>query len=270
MLIVEEKAIGREVGVYNLEGEVVEKISLPEVFFAPIRRDLIRRAVLALQTSRRQPKGTDPEAGERTTAESWGVGHGIARVPRIKGSSRAALAPNTVGGRRAHPPKVEKKIKEKINKKEKKLAFISALAAVADRMFVKMRGHVIDDIKELPLVVLDDFEKIEKAKDLKGVFKKLGVWDDVMRAYKGVRIRSGRGKMRGRKYKKPKSVLIIVSGNAPIFRAGRNFPGVDIKDVNSVNVEDLAPGGDPGRLTVFTVSALKTIGERYGDIVVAG
>jgi len=267
MLLLEE-IVEKEVDIYNLEGNTVGKIKLPKVFYVPIRKDIIRRAVLALQTSRLQPKGTDPEAGERTTAESWGVGRGVARVPRIKGSSRAALAPNVVGGRRAHPPRVEKKIKERINKKEKIVAFLSALSATANKDFVRLRGHIVDDINDLPIIVEDDLENIEKSKDLREFFKKIGLWNDVFRAYKNVRVRAGRGKMRGRKYKKPKSVLIVVSKTAPIFKAGRNFPGVEIKDVYSLNVEDLAPGGDPGRLTLFTVSAIRKIEERYGDKIV--
>ena len=92
--------------VYDLEGKVVGEVELPRVFLTPVRHDLIRRAVLAIETSRLQPKGTDPLAGKRTSAESWGVGHGVARVPRIKGGSRAARVPQAVGGRRAHPPVV--------------------------------------------------------------------------------------------------------------------------------------------------------------------
>ncbi len=267
MFLIEE-GIDKEVGIYNLEGEIVRRVKLPKIFLFPIRKDVIRRAVLALQTSRLQPKGTDPEAGERTTAESWGVGRGVARVPRIKGSSRAALAPNVVGGRRAHPPRVEKKIRERINKKERIYAFLSALAATANKDFVKSRGHIIDNLENLPIIVEDDLENIDKSKDLREFFKKVGVWDDVFRAYKNVRVRAGRGKTRGRKYKKPKSVLIVVSQSSPIFKAGRNFPGVDIKDVYSLNVEDLAPGGVPGRLTMFTFSTLKKVEERYGDRVV--
>ncbi|RLF13504.1 MAG: 50S ribosomal protein L4, partial [Thermoprotei archaeon] len=87
--------------VYDLEGKVTGEVELPPVFDTPVRPDLIQRSFLASLTAKIQPQGRDPMAGKRTTAESWGVGYGIARVPRVKGGVRAALAPMTVGGRRA-------------------------------------------------------------------------------------------------------------------------------------------------------------------------
>lgn len=266
MSVVSEIKLVEEVSVYDLEGSEVKKIKLPSVFKTPVRIDLIRRAVLALRTSRLQPKGTDPLAGLRTTAESWGVGHGIARVARIKGGSRAARVVQAVGGRRAHPPKVEKKIREKINRKEKRLALMSAIAATAYEYFIRRRGHVVDNVKSIPVVVTDDFQKVQKTSEVREIMKKLGVWDDVERAQNGKRIRAGKGKMRGRRYKIPKSVLIIVGQDEGIVKAARNLPGVDIATVDVLNVEHLAPGGEPGRLTIYTVSALESLAKKFGEM----
>jgi len=253
-----------EVGVYNLEGERVATVRLPRVFNMLVRPDLIRKAFLALRTSRLQPKGADPLAGERTTAESWGVGYGVARVPRIKGGRRAALVPMAVGGRKAHPPKVEKRIHERINRKEKRLALFSAIAATAYRFFVQTRGHKIDNVKELPIIVTDELEELSKTSDVRQVFEALGIWEDVERARKRVRIRAGKGKMRGRRYKKPKSVLIVVGKDRGIGKAARNMVGVDVVEARNLNVELLAPGGHPGRLTVYTQSALAVLEEKLG------
>lgn len=253
-----------KVPIYTLDGGKDGEIELPRIFETPVRKDLIRRAVLALRTSRLQPKGTDPLAGLRTTAESWGVGHGVARVARIKGGSRAARVVQAVGGRRAHPPKVEKVIWERINKKEKRLAVLSALAATTSKKFVEERGHVIGDV-ELPVVVEDKLEELGKTREVKEVLEKLGVWGDVLRAKKGKRVRAGRGKMRGRRYKVPKSVLIVVGEDKGIVRAARNLPGVDVATADVLNVEHLAPGGVPGRLAVYTVSAIKKLEERFGE-----
>ncbi|HKM49667.1 MAG TPA: 50S ribosomal protein L4, partial [Candidatus Bathyarchaeia archaeon] len=90
--------------VYDPEGVSVGKLELPQFFDAPLRLDLIRRAVVAIQSATFQPQGRDPMAGMRTTAESIGVGHAMARVPRVKGeryskSNLGALAPMTVKGR---------------------------------------------------------------------------------------------------------------------------------------------------------------------------
>lgn len=252
------------VKVLNLEGEAVKEIELPKVFKTPVRPDLIRRAFLAIKTARIQPQGRDPMAGKRTTARSLGVGLGIARVPRIKGSRRAALAPMTVGGRRAHPPTTEKKIRERINRKEKSLALKSAIAATAYKFFVKKRGHVVEEIELFPLVVTDDLEKLEKTAEVRDLLIKLGVWADVIRAKEGIRVRAGKGKMRGRRYKKPKSVLIVVGKKGSVLKAAKNLPGVDVALVDKLNVELLAPGGEPGRLTVWTEAAIEYLRRRWG------
>ena len=111
--------------IFDLKGESTGKIILPKIFSTPLRPDVIKRAVLAIQSSSIQPQGRDPMAGKRTTAESRGTGSAIARVPRIKGGSgRAAFAPSTVKGRQPHPPRAEKKILKSIPKKEAKLGII--------------------------------------------------------------------------------------------------------------------------------------------------
>ncbi len=68
--------------IFDLQGESTGKITLPTVFATPLRPDVIKRAVLAIQSSRIQPQGRDPMAGKRTTAESRGTGMAMARVPR--------------------------------------------------------------------------------------------------------------------------------------------------------------------------------------------
>lgn len=257
-----ELVVAHKVPVYNLQGESAGEVELPEVFRTPLRKDLIRRAFLSAFTARLQPKGTDPLAGLRTTAESLGVGHGIARVARIKGGLRAARVPQAVKGRRAHPPRAEKKLHERINKRERQLALMSAIAATAVRGLVESRGHVVPD-KPLPIVVEDSLEEVSRTSDLREVLRKLGLWEDVERAQDGTRVRAGKGKMRGRRYKVPVSVLIVVSKPDRILKAARNLPGVTVKSASTLSVLDLAPGGEPGRLTVYTVGALKEIGEKF-------
>src|SRR5512147_3097634 len=140
--------------IFNLQGKASGKIDLPDVFSTPLRPDVIKRAVLAIQSSRLQPQGRDPMAGKKTTAESRGTGSATARVPRIKGGSgRAAFAPSTVKGRQPHPPRAEKIILKQIPKKEAKLALTSGIAATAQKETVASRGHKIDNVAVLPLVV---------------------------------------------------------------------------------------------------------------------
>ena len=264
--------ITRVVAVYDLEGKPIKQIELPLIFNAPLRIDLIRRAFISAFTARIQPQGRDPLAGKRTTAESWGVGYGIARIPRVKGTrypkaGMGGFAPMTVGGRRTHPPKSEENVWERINKKERRLAIISAIAATADPELVKSRGHIISKVPQIPLIVSDELEKLSKAAEVREFFKKFGLWDDVERAKKGKKIRPGKGKFRGRRYKKKKGPLIVIANDQGIYKAARNFPGVDVVNVDNLSILHLAPGGHPGRLTIWIESAIERLKEKFSSIM---
>jgi len=248
-----------KVKVYGIDGSSKEEINLNEVFQTQFRPDLIRKSFNVMHSNKRQAYGPSKMAGLKHATASAGKGRGMSRVPRLTQGNRAALAPCVVGGRRAHPPTPEKNWKEKINKKEKKLAKNSALAALTDKEIVKKRGHKFDDKLTLPVIVEDKFEKIKKTKDVITALDKIGLYDDVLRATNGKHIRSGKGKTRGRKYKTPKSILII-SSNDTIKKSSKNLTGVDIVTPTNLNIEHLAPGGDPGRLTVISKSALKELG----------
>ena len=250
--------------VYSVDGNVVESIEVPAVFGTEFRPDLIRRSVLSSISSRSQPYGPNPLSGKRTSAESLGKNRGIARLPRMKsGPRRGAFVTQTVGGRRAHPPVVEKIIHEKINKKERRLALMSAIAASGKQDVVSARGHRVGAVKEFPLVVEDDLEKVRKTKETREIFKVIGIWDDILRA-REKKIRAGRGKARGRKYKKKKGPLVIVSRNQGIYLGARNHPGVDIVEVENLSTEDLAPGTEAGRLVIWTKSAIERLDALFG------
>jgi large subunit ribosomal protein L4e len=252
----------KKVSVYDLRGNVVSEIELPLIFNYPVRKDIIKRAVISALTARLQPKGRDPLAGKRRVGESWGINYGLARVPRLD-NGRAVIAPMTRGGRLAHPPRVDERLYERVNKKEKIIALVSALSATSEVTFVRSRGHIVNN-DTLPVVVVDDFEKVNITSEAKKVLEVLKLWDDVVRAKEGVRIRSGKGKMRGRRYKEPKSLLVIVSSkDVPAVRAFRNLPGVDVVAVDLLNVVHLAPGGVPGRLTLITTKALDMLSRRF-------
>jgi len=250
-----------KVNVYKTDGSSTEKIDLPEVFETAYRPDVIRKSFNVLHSNKRQPYGADPFAGTKHATASVGKGRGQSRVPRLTQGRTAALAPCVVGGRRAHPPKAERVWKEKMNKKEKILAKNSALAATADKEIVAKRGHKFDEKVTLPIVVDDKFDSIKKTKDMITSLDKIGIYDDVLRATNGKHIRAGKGKTRGRKYKTPKSILIVTTKD-DIGKSARNLTGLDVIKTNQINIEHLAPGGDAGRLTIFTISALK---EMRGD-----
>jgi large subunit ribosomal protein L4e len=256
-----------KVTLYSVKGKAKKKVELPGVFATEYRPDLIKRAVVALQSHRLQAYGSDPLAGKRTSAESWGPGHGVARVPRMKGSrypaaGRAAFVPMAVGGRRAHPPKVEKRIYEKINRKERLKAIASAIAATAKRELVLARGHLLPEKLELPLVVENAFEKLSRVNEVKEFLAALDLLNDVERASKR-KVRAGVGKRRGRRYKNRKSLLIVVGEDKGISRGARNLPGVEVVLARDLSAEHLAPGTHAGRLTLYTENALKVLEERF-------
>ena len=246
-----------ETTVVDLDGDDVEDIDLPEVFETAYRPDLVRRAVQAAQANRKQDYGSDDYAGMRTPAESQGSGRGMAHVPRENGTARRV--PQAVSGRRAHPPKAEKDRGLDINTKERKLAVRSAIAATTDAETVAERGHAFDDDVDLPVVVSDDFEDLVKTQEVVDVLETLGINDDIDRAEEAT-VRAGRGTTRGRKYNRATSVLFVTSEEPS--KAARNLAGADVTTAREVNAEDLAPGGDAGRLTVWTESAVAEVAER--------
>lgn len=248
-----------KINVYGTDGSVKEQITLPKVFQTAYRPDIIKKSFQVVHSNQRHPYGSDPLAGTRHAVASVGKGRGMSRVPRLTQGSAAALAPNVVGGRRAHPPKAVRNWKEKVNKKERALARNSALAATADKDIVQARGHAFTGDLTFPVVLDDAFEKLGKTKEVITVLEKLGLYDDILRSQNGTHIKAGKGKMRGRKYRTPKSLLIVMTKEAST-KGSKNLSGIDITTPAQLNIEHLAPGGTAGRLTIFTKSALAQIG----------
>ncbi len=252
----------------SADGEQKGQVELPSQFAEPIRTDLILRAVIALRSRHRHRYGAHPTAGKRASAKlsrrrrdyKGAYGHGISRVPRKILSHRGsrfnwvgAFAPGMVKGRRSHPPKSSKLWGEKINKKENRKAIRSAISATVAKDVVKQRGHLIPE--HYPFVVDHSIEQASKAKDVVAILNKFGFGKELERgAVK--KIRAGRGKSRGRPYKKKKSLLIVVGNDCQLVRAAPNIPGVDVVKVNELNAETLAPGAMPGRVTLWSESAL--------------
>jgi large subunit ribosomal protein L4e len=245
-------------------------IVLPDVFESVVREDLVRRAVHSARANRRQAYGhrehqgrRKPVAGMKHSVEWWGKGRGVSRIMRRSGSREGAENPHTRGGRRAHGPKVAKNWSQKMNTKERRAARDSALAATSQVEVVRSRGHRFDSEVSFPIVIegsegsIEEFDLNHGTQRFIAMMNAIGLGEDLVRARDGRSVRAGRGKMRGRRRKTPKSVLLVVSDNSSIGKAARNVPGVDVVVAKNLSAEHLAPGGDIGRLTVFTKEAVE-------------
>ena len=274
----DEMDAGRLQSVFDITVEDGSKVSLPDSFSQSVREDLVRDAIASSRANRRQAYGSRrhvgkrrPMSGMKHSVEWWGKGRGVSRIMRRTGQRRGAQNPHTLGGRRAHGPKVEKDWSRKLNRNERRLARNSALAATTNIEMVSGRGHrFAEEISSLPIVLGEYSENGEKidieafnlnggTRKVNAIFEALGLGDDLRRARDGRKIRAGKATMRGRVHKTPKSVLLVVASKDGLAKAARNLPGVDVVAAKDLSAEHLAPGGDLGRLTVFTKAAVEAL-----------
>jgi large subunit ribosomal protein L4e len=253
-----------KINVYDLDGKKKNLVDMPRIFNIKPRKDLIRKASEISFSKNKQVQGRNKRAGLRNTAKGWGTGHGISRAPRIKGSGfptarNVGRVPFAKGGRRAHPIKSEKVVNKKINKKVNKLSIISAISASGDLDWVKNRGHLIDKVPEIPLVIDDKIQTVKKTKLMYSILSELGLEDELVKVKVGKKIRGGKGKRRGRKYKNKKSILIVIKDDFGIVKASRNIPGVDVVKFENLSIANLAPGGLSGRLILWAQSAFNDL-----------
>lgn len=251
--------------VIGLDGKPSGQVDVPPVFETQLRPDVVKRVFWLVGSHALQPAGRDPMAGERTTAETHSppTGTGRSRIPRVKGerSARSGLAggvASVVKGRLPHPPRSEKVIHLKVNKKERHLATASAIAYTADLEAVKARGHKVGKLV-LPLVVSDDVETVEKTKELVAFLGKMDLGAELARVSNGVHRNSGMARLRGRAYRTGVGPLFVITNDRGLGKAASSIPGVGVSRVDSLSIVDLAPGGVPGRLTLWTESAVGSL-----------
>lgn len=257
--------------ILKLDGSEAGKARLPEQFSESYRPDMIKRAVESIWSHNRHPYGADPRAGKRYSARlskrrrkyRGSYGKGISRVQRKIVSRRGmqlnmvgAFIPGTVGGRRAHPAKAEKVWTRKINDKERRKAIRSAISATINKDLVAKRGHKAP--ANYPFIIDNSLEQAKKTKDVKSALLALGFKEELERA-SVKRVRAGRGVSRGRKYRKAKGPLFVVSKECDAIKALKNIAGIDVIEVSRINAELLAPGCHAGRLTIFTKDAVEQL-----------
>lgn len=257
------------VSVQGLDGSAAEQTALPAVFTAPIRPDIVRTVHTNMAKNHRQPYAVSMKAGHQTAAESWGTGRAVSRIPRVPGggthrAGQGAFGNMCRGGHMFAPTKVWRRWHRKININQKRYAVASALAASAVPALVMARGHRIEQVPEVPLVIADAAESVSKTSKAVEVLKAVGALPDATKARESKAIRAGKGKMRGRRYALRKGPLVIFGSDGGISRAFRNLPGVEVASVDRLNLLQLAPGGHLGRFCVWTKSAFEALDKIYG------
>jgi large subunit ribosomal protein L4e len=164
------------------------------------------------------------------------------------------------------PTKIWRKWHRKINTNQKRFAVASALAASALPSLVLARGHSIEQVAEIPLVVDSGLESKQRTKDVITILKNVGAYADVEKAKASRKVRAGKGKMRGRRHVNRRGPLIVVNEDAGASKAFRNLPGVEVANVNSLNLLQLAPGGHLGRFVIWTKAAFEKLNANWGSV----
>ncbi|XP_071110381.1 large ribosomal subunit protein uL4-like [Haliotis cracherodii] len=258
------------ISVYTEKGEASgTNVTLPAVFRAPVRPDIVNFVHFQMLMNTRHPYAVSEKAGHQTSAESWGTGRAVARIPRVRGggthrSGQGAFGNMCRGGRMFAPTKTWRRWHRRININQRRYAMCSAIAATAIPAIVMSKGHRIEEIPEVPLVVSDKVEEIKKTKEAVGLLKRVKAWTDIQKVYSSKRFRAGKGKMRNRRRVQRRGPLVIYNQDNGISRAFRNIPGVTLINVARLNLLKIAPGGHVGRFCVWTESALKKLDSLYG------
>ncbi|KAK3227668.1 hypothetical protein Dsin_007530 [Dipteronia sinensis] len=262
------------VTVQSLEGDMATDatptVALPDVMKASIRPDIVNFVHSNISKNSRQPYAVSKKAGHQTSAESWGTGRAVSRIPRVPGggthrAGQGAFGNMCRGGRMFAPTKIWRRWHRKINVNQKRYAIVSAIAASAIPSLVMARGHKIETVPEMPLVVSDSAEGVEKTSAALKVLKQIGAYTDSEKAKDSQAIRPGKGKARNRRYISRKGPLIVYSTEgAKLVKAFRNIPGVEVANVERLNLLKLAPGGHLGRFVIWTKSAFEKLDSIYG------
>jgi large subunit ribosomal protein L4e len=161
------------------------------------------------------------------------------------------------------PTKIFRRWHRKINLHQKRFAVCSALAASALPSLLLARGHKIENLAEVPLVVDDNIQLYQKTKDAVQFLERTHAIDDINRVNASRTIRAGRGKMRNRRYVHRRGPLLILPDNKGVS-AFRNIFGLDIGNVNALNLLHLAPGGHIGRFLIWTRGAFDRLDAIFG------
>jgi len=259
------------VNVYKTADEGAQassQVELPAVLSAPIRQDIVHFVHTHMAKNARQAYAVSKDAGHQTSAESWGTGRAVSRIPRVCGSGthrsgQGAFGNMCRGGRMFAPTKTWRKWHRKINVNQRRYAVSSALAASAVPGLVMARGHRIEDVYEVPCVV--EADGVSKTKQAIALLEGVGAGSDLDNVKASRAMRSGKGKARNRRFQQRRGPLVVYGDEGKsIEQAFRLLPGVELCHVSRLNLLQLAPGGHMGRFCVWTKSAFEQLDGLWG------
>ncbi|KAJ6330897.1 hypothetical protein OIU76_009484 [Salix suchowensis] len=211
----------------------VTTVALPDVMKASIRPDIVNFVHSNISKNSRQPYAVSKKAGHQTSAESWGTGRAVSRIPRVSGGGTHRAGS---GSFRKHVP------------------WWTHVCSYQDL------APLAQEVPEMPLVISDSAESIEKTSTAIKVLKEIGAYPDAEKAKDSQAIRPGKGKMRNRRYISRKGPLIVYgTEGAKLVKAFRNIPGVEVANVERLNLLKLAPGGHLGRSKMVNADLARII-----------
>merc|ERR1711907_920578 len=172
--------------VVTVQSESGKQVQLPAVFLAPIRPDIVQFVHTSMNKNKRQAYAVNKDAGHQTSAESWGTGRAVARIPRVPGggthrAGQGAFGNMCRGGRMFAPTKVWRRWHRRVNLQQKRMAAVSAIASSGIPALVMARGHRVNNVEELPCVLDDSVEQVENTSKAIEILKSVGAYDDVER-----------------------------------------------------------------------------------------
>merc|ERR1712144_107912 len=257
------------VTVQSTSDEAGKQVQLPAVFLAPIRPGVVHFVHSNMAKNTRQAYAVNKDAGHQTSAESWGTGRAVARIPRVPGggthrAGQGAFGNMCRGGRMFNPTKTWRKWHRKINVNQRRYAVCSALAASALPSLVMACGHRISEVPECPLVLDASVESCDKTSKAVKILKEVGAFEDVEKSKASRQIRSGKGKMRNRRHVQRRGPLVVFANDNGINKAFRNLSGVEVASVDRLNLLQLAPGGHLGRFVIFSEDAFARLDTVFG------
>jgi large subunit ribosomal protein L4e len=161
------------------------------------------------------------------------------------------------------PTRTNRRLHRCVNVPLKRYAVTSAIAATANPSFLIGRGHRVENVPQVPLILDNSIESITRTKDAIKALEFVGAFADCEKVKDTKKTRAGQGKWRNRRTKSRKGPMVVYAEDNGISRSFRNVSGVTVAKVDTLNLLELAPGGHMGRFVIWTEGAIAKLDSIY-------